>query len=53
MGSKQRAPQPFTYRVVFDDDGNVVEEGWQSSGVIMTRIQKMIPRPRRRSGDPR
>jgi len=37
------APQPFTYRVVLDDEGNVVEEGWQSSGGVLTRIQKMLP----------
>lgn len=38
--------QPFTYRVVLDDEGNVVEEGWQSNGLLLTRIQKMFPHRR-------
>jgi hypothetical protein len=42
--------QPFTFRVVFDAEGNVVEEGWQSSGLVMRRMQRMLPH---RSGDPK
>jgi membrane-bound metal-dependent hydrolase YbcI (DUF457 family) len=38
----RREPQPFTYRVVFDDDGEVIEEGWQSNGNLMRRMQKML-----------
>lgn len=42
----RREPQPFTYRVVFDDDGEVIEEGWQSNGDLLRRMQKML-HPRR------
>jgi membrane-bound metal-dependent hydrolase YbcI (DUF457 family) len=47
---REGEPQPFTYRVVFDAEGNVVEEGWQSSGLFVRRSQKMF---QPRSGDPR
>jgi membrane-bound metal-dependent hydrolase YbcI (DUF457 family) len=40
----RREPQPFTYRVVFDDDGEVIEEGWQSNGNLLRRMQR-IARP--------
>ena len=39
-------PPPFSYRVVFDDDGNVIEEGWQQDPEWMRRIQR-FPRFRR------
>ena len=42
----RREPQPFTYRVVFDDDGEVIEEGWQSNGNLLRRMQKIL-HPRR------
>jgi membrane-bound metal-dependent hydrolase YbcI (DUF457 family) len=38
----RREPQPFTYRVVFDDDGEVIEEGWQSNGNLLRRMQKIV-----------
>jgi hypothetical protein len=38
-----RGPQPFTYRVVFDSAGNVIEEGWQSNGMLMRRMKKFMP----------
>jgi membrane-bound metal-dependent hydrolase YbcI (DUF457 family) len=38
----RREPQPFTYRVVFDDDGEVIEEGWQSNGNLLRRMQKIL-----------
>jgi membrane-bound metal-dependent hydrolase YbcI (DUF457 family) len=38
----RREPQPFTYRVVFDDDGEVIEEGWQSNGSLLRRMQKFL-----------
>jgi membrane-bound metal-dependent hydrolase YbcI (DUF457 family) len=41
---REGAPQPFTYRVVLDSEGQVVEEGWQSNGMLMKRIQKIGPR---------
>ena len=30
----RRSPQPFTYRVVFDDAGNVIEQGWLTNGML-------------------
>jgi membrane-bound metal-dependent hydrolase YbcI (DUF457 family) len=39
----RRTPQPFSYRVVFDDAGNVVAEGWLQTGMftrMMMRMQK-------------
>lgn len=42
----RQEPQPFTYRVVFDDDGEVIEEGWQSSGNVLRRMQRIV-HPRR------
>jgi membrane-bound metal-dependent hydrolase YbcI (DUF457 family) len=46
---REGEPPPFTYRVVFDEAGNVVEEGWQSNGLAIRRVQRIAPR---RSGDP-
>ncbi len=38
-----RGPQPFTYRVGFDSAGNVIEEGWQSNGILMRRMKRFPP----------
>ncbi|HLV96551.1 MAG TPA: metal-dependent hydrolase [Candidatus Acidoferrales bacterium] len=38
------APQPFTYGVVFDDAGHVVEEGWLRNGMLFSNMQKVVPR---------
>jgi membrane-bound metal-dependent hydrolase YbcI (DUF457 family) len=40
-------PQPFTYSVVFDDTGHVVEEGWLRNGMLSTDMQKVS----RKEGD--
>jgi membrane-bound metal-dependent hydrolase YbcI (DUF457 family) len=40
-------PQPFTYGVVFNDAGRVVEEGWVRSGMLSSEIEKAP-----QSGDP-
>ena len=32
----RRGPQPFTYRVVFDDAGNLIEQGWLTNGMLRT-----------------
>ncbi|MGH9682513.1 MAG: metal-dependent hydrolase [Candidatus Acidiferrales bacterium] len=34
---------PFSYRVAFDDAGNVVEEGWEQNGEWLKRIEKIAP----------
>lgn len=41
---RKKSPPPFSYRVVFDDAGNVVEEGWQQDSDFMRRMQR-LPRP--------
>ena len=37
----RRAPQPFSYRVVFDSSGNVLEEGFWPNGMFLQRLTKM------------
>lgn len=36
-------PQPFTYSVVFDAAGNVIEEGWLRNGMLATDMQRVSP----------
>ena len=36
-------PQPFTYSVVFDDAGKVVEEGWLRNGMLSSNMEKVTP----------
>jgi hypothetical protein len=43
VNTRQKSPQPFTYRVVFDKAGNIIEEGWQSDGMLLRRMQKLSP----------
>ncbi len=43
VNTRRKRPQPFTYRVVFDSAGNVAEEGWQSDGMFLRRMQKLAP----------
>jgi membrane-bound metal-dependent hydrolase YbcI (DUF457 family) len=43
VNTRRKSPQPFTYRVVFGPAGNVVEEGWQSDGMFLRRMQKLAP----------
>jgi len=43
VNTRRKEPQPFTYRVVFDNAGNVVEEGWQSDGMFLRHMQKLSP----------
>ena len=38
---RQRGPQPFTYRVVFDDAGNVLAEGWLTNGMLQRRMMEL------------
>jgi membrane-bound metal-dependent hydrolase YbcI (DUF457 family) len=39
-------PPPFSYRVVFDDSGDVIEEGWQQDPDFLRRIERF---PRRKT----
>jgi hypothetical protein len=43
VNTRHKSPQPFTYRVVFDKTGNIIEEGWQSDGMFLRRMQKLSP----------
>ena len=43
---RRRSPQPFTYRVVFDNNGNLVEEGWLTNGMLQQRLRHMVPQQR-------
>jgi membrane-bound metal-dependent hydrolase YbcI (DUF457 family) len=43
VNTRHKSPQPFTYRVVFDNSGNIIEEGWQSDGMLLRRMQKLSP----------
>ncbi len=39
----EHGPTPFSYRVVFNDAGDVVEEGWQADGINVRRMMKILP----------
>jgi membrane-bound metal-dependent hydrolase YbcI (DUF457 family) len=36
-------PTPFSYRVVFNAAGEIVEEGWQADGMNVRRMTKILP----------
>ena len=36
-------PTPFSYRVVFDSSGALIEEGWQADGLNVRRMSKILP----------
>jgi membrane-bound metal-dependent hydrolase YbcI (DUF457 family) len=36
-------PAPFSYRVIFDDAGNPLEEGWQADGLDVRRMIRILP----------
>jgi membrane-bound metal-dependent hydrolase YbcI (DUF457 family) len=40
---RRRSPQPFTYEVIFDDSGNLLEEGWHANGMLQQRMRRMVP----------
>lgn len=42
---RRRGPQPFTYQVVFDEGGNVLEEGWLTNGMLQRRMRQLVPQP--------
>lgn len=41
--NQRRGPQPFTYRVVFDAAGRVIEEGLLTDGMLLRRMQRVSP----------
>jgi hypothetical protein len=40
---QRRGPQPFTFRVVFDARGSVLNEGLLTEGIGRTRIRQTLP----------
>ena len=40
---RRRGPQPFTYRVVFNNDGDPVEEGWLTNGMLRQSLRHLVP----------
>lgn len=44
VNRNRRTPQPFTYRVAFDSQGNLVEEGWLTDAMLLKNLQKVPPR---------
>jgi membrane-bound metal-dependent hydrolase YbcI (DUF457 family) len=40
---KRQGPAPFSYRIVFDDAGDPIEEGWQADGLDVRRMVKIVP----------
>jgi membrane-bound metal-dependent hydrolase YbcI (DUF457 family) len=43
MTRKHPGPAPFSYRIVFNDAGDPIEEGWQASGLDVQRMIKIAP----------
>lgn len=41
--NQRRGPQPFTYRVVFDATGHLIEEGLLTDGMFLRRMQRVSP----------
>jgi len=39
----RRSSQPFSYRVVFNSAGDVVEEGWRPNGMFLERLRRPGP----------
>lgn len=49
----RRSPQPFTYRVAFDDTGDVIEQGWLTDGMLRRQMRRLVPQqPVARPADP-
>ena len=40
---RTKGPAPFSYRVIFDNAGNPIEEGWQADGMDVRRMIKILP----------
>ena len=43
MTRKHPGPAPFSYRIVFNEAGDPIEEGWQASGLDVQRMIKIAP----------
>jgi membrane-bound metal-dependent hydrolase YbcI (DUF457 family) len=40
---RTHGPAPFSYRVIFDEEGNPIEEGWQADSMDVQRMIKILP----------
>jgi membrane-bound metal-dependent hydrolase YbcI (DUF457 family) len=40
---RRRSPQPFTWEVVFDDSGNLLDQGWLMNGILRQRMRYLVP----------
>ncbi|HTS13885.1 MAG TPA: metal-dependent hydrolase [Candidatus Limnocylindrales bacterium] len=41
---RRGGPQPFTYDVIFDSSGNVVEQGWLTNGMLIRNMLRVAPK---------
>ena len=48
VNRRKGQPQPFTYSVVFNAAGKVIEQGWMRNGMMYQQMEKVAPR----AGDP-
>jgi len=48
VNTRRKGPQPFTYRLIFDSSGNLLEQGWQADGMFLRHMQRISPQ---RSGE--
>jgi hypothetical protein len=48
VNTRRKGPQPFTYRLIFDSSGRLLEQGWQADGMFLRHMQKLSPQ---RSGE--
>lgn len=42
---RRNGPQPFTYELIFDPQGNLTAEGWLTNDMLRRNIHPMPPRP--------
>ncbi len=45
VNRRRQGVQPFTYSVIFDASGNIVEEGWLTNGLFLRSMQRVAPQP--------
>ncbi|HXZ11588.1 MAG TPA: metal-dependent hydrolase [Candidatus Sulfotelmatobacter sp.] len=43
VNPRRNRPQPFTYQVVFDSNGKLLEEGWLTNGLFQQHMRRMAP----------
>jgi membrane-bound metal-dependent hydrolase YbcI (DUF457 family) len=45
FADKRRGPQPFTYQMVFDREGDLVDQGWLTEGMVQAQLRQLVPQP--------